>query len=301
MDVLRVGVIGLGRVSEFYLDALRASPRCELAAVCDTDSEAMARFVAAGMAAYDDPDALLADPRIDAVVVDTPVTTHADITAAALSAGKHACCEKPLALSRQRAAELHALAASEGRALLTSFHRRYNRNLPAPGSVRSAAIAEVEVLYQERIEEHVGAGTWHLAEAQAGGGVIVDNGPNAFAIVCHLFDGLVPTSVDVERSGNDVDVSAVLYGVLGDATDVRMVLDWAFEGERKELVLHRHDGVEERYDMLAGFPAFKSSLRHEYAGLFDHFADLAEAGEADTLGYECTAWLEDVLTLTRGR
>lgn len=296
--MLRVGVIGLGRVSEFYVDALRAAGRCRLSAVCDTDSSALAPFASEGVPSHDDVDALLRDASIDAVVVDTPVPTHADITSAALEAGKHVCCEKPLALTRTRAAELQEQASDAGLALLTAFHRRYNRNLPAPGSVEPHEVAEVEVHYLERIEEHVGRGTWHLAEAEAGGGVIVDNGPNAFAVVRHLFGEVVPTHVDVQRSDGGVDVSAVVHGTVERETGVRIELDWAFDGERKDIVVRRRSGAEDRFDMLEGFAAFKSSLAHEYAALLDHFADLAEAGEADTLGYECTAWLEDVLTLS---
>jgi len=127
--------------------------------------------------------------------------------------------------------------------------------------------------------------------------VIVDNGPNSFAVVRHLFGSVTATGAQVERSPEGVDVSAVVRGRLDGGTEVVLRLDWAYDGERKDVVVRHEGGAETRFDMLAGFAAFKSSLQHEYEALLDHFADLIEAGGRDSMGLDCSAWLEEVLTL----
>jgi predicted dehydrogenase len=248
-----------------------------------------------GVAAYSSVDGLLEDDRVEAVVVDTPVATHVPLALAALRSGRHVCCEKPLALSRAEAGELNALARDRGVALFTAFHRRYNRNLPKPGTLPSDEPELVEVRYLERIEEHAGDLAAYAAPAEDGGGCIVDNGSNAVDVVHHLFG---PASVDealVERSSSGVDMRATVRGRLRGGAEVVIHLDWAFDGELKDLRVRWPDQHEVYADMLEGFPGFKSSLEHEYAGVLDAFAAQIASGAEDHLGSAATAWLEDVL------
>ena len=295
--VRSIGIIGLGGVSSFFADAIRAAPDLALAAVCDIDRRRLERWRdATGVATYANPSALLADTDIDAVIVCTPVGTHLELAERALRAGKHVCCEKPLALTREEARKALRVAESLGLTLFTAFHRRYNANLPASGSLSLADVREVEVRYLERIEEHSAGEAWYATGARDGGGAIVDNGPNAFDVLRHLFGEVSVSHVDVRRSSRGVDMAAEIVGGVADGTPARIRLDWAYDGEVKDLVLYRRDGTISRYDMLAGFTTFKSSLPHEYDGVLAEFGRLASSGQPDPFGYTCTAWLEDVLT-----
>lgn len=76
--------------------------------------------------AYDSLDDLLADPGIDVIHVCTPNTTHAGIARAALDAGKHVVCEKPLATAARDAAELTELAADRGLVAAVPFVYRFH-------------------------------------------------------------------------------------------------------------------------------------------------------------------------------
>lgn len=296
-SVFSVGIIGLGAISPWYVEAIQRAPSFILAAVCDIDEGRTLPFRESdNVRLYGSAAALLEDGGVDAVVLDTPVATHVDLSRAALSAGKHVCCEKPLALTRSDASELFALAESLQLTLFTAFHRRYNHNLPSPGSLPVEELVAVEARYLEKIAEHTDGLGWYSTPAAAGGGCIVDNGPNAFDVVRHLFGEMTVEDVVVGRSPAGVDLNAVVRGRIGTGAEASIVLDWDFDGECKDLTAHMQDGTEIHVDLLAGFPAFKSSLQHEYVGVLDEFAQLVSSGQSDTSGYAATAWLEDVLT-----
>src|SRR5258708_21745066 len=98
--VLRIAVIGLGRMGHFYAQTLATlGPRVELFAVADPDPRARAVVQAElGLTrAFANPGAVLALPEVDAVVVATPTSTHAEVVIAAAKAGsiKAIFSEKP--------------------------------------------------------------------------------------------------------------------------------------------------------------------------------------------------------------
>jgi predicted dehydrogenase len=296
--MLRLGIIGLGGVSRFYVEAAdRARDDIELIAVCDRDPARLAPFTdRTALTAHTSADELLADGSVDAVVLDTPVATHVDLARAALRAGAHVCCEKPLALSVVEARDLAELAEEEKRVLFTAFHRRYNRNLPRPGSLDTHGLRSVELRYLEQIEEHTdGDGGWYATPAAEGGGCIVDNGPNAVDVVRHLFGEVTVDGVDVERSPAGVDMNAEVRGTLAGGAEAVIRLDWSYEGEVKDLRVRWTNGRELHADMLAGFPEFKSSLDHEYDGVLADFAARVASGAGDPEGMAATVWLERAL------
>jgi predicted dehydrogenase len=114
VGALRIGIVGVGKISEQYFDSFPRLPGLELIAVADLDLD-RAREVAQqqGVEALT-VDALLADDRIDAVLNLTIPAAHAEIALRALAAGKHVYGEKPLALSPAEAEPVLALARERG-------------------------------------------------------------------------------------------------------------------------------------------------------------------------------------------
>lgn len=105
---IKIGIIGCGGIAnQKHLPALRnQSHRAELVAFCDLIPEraekAAAEYGVPGAKIYTDYHDLLSDPAIQVVHVLTPNVSHCEISVAALEAGKHVMCEKPMAATVER-------------------------------------------------------------------------------------------------------------------------------------------------------------------------------------------------------
>ena len=144
MDTVRWGIlstaeIGVGSV----IPAIQGAARCEVAALASRDgrrAEAAAGRLGIPRA-FGSYDELLADPDIDAVYNPLPNHLHAPLTIAALEAGKHVLCEKPIALSSAEAREMAAAGERTGRVLVEAFMYRLHpawvtaRDLVAAGRI----------------------------------------------------------------------------------------------------------------------------------------------------------------------
>ncbi|WIX92307.1 Gfo/Idh/MocA family oxidoreductase [Amycolatopsis sp. DG1A-15b] len=278
--MIRLGVVGLGVISRFYLAAIDRLAGFALAAVCDPRPEAR---VGHAVPAFSGHRAMLAAGLVDAVVVTAPNDAHAAICRDAIEAGLPVCVEKPLDIDLTRGRELAATARARDVALFTAFHRRYNDNVLALlAEVDGRPLESVTVRYFERIEEHVGTDRWYLDAARSGGGCVADNGPNALD-VARLFAG--PLRLCEARVGRDaagIDRHAVLTA--RGTAPVRVELDWSYPGEVKDVTARLADGRELRADMLAGHDGFKGSLWHEYEGVLRDFARAVAAGGASADG-----------------
>ncbi len=150
----RVGVAGLGYWGPNIARNLDALEGCELAWCCDADEAARARY----SAVY--PDArfsaefgdMLADDDLDAVVITTPVPTHAELAARALEAGKHVFVEKPLAQDATSAERLVELADERGRVLMVGHLLCYHPGVRQLADlIANGDLGEVYYLYSQRL------------------------------------------------------------------------------------------------------------------------------------------------------
>jgi len=125
---VRVGVVGLGYWGPNLARNFAAIPGCELAWLCDESEPAREKLARAfpgtrTTAALED---LLGDDELDAVVLATPVPTHADLACAVARAGKHCFVEKPLATNAPDAERAVAAAAEAGRILMVGHLLEYH-------------------------------------------------------------------------------------------------------------------------------------------------------------------------------
>jgi myo-inositol 2-dehydrogenase/D-chiro-inositol 1-dehydrogenase len=183
--MVRVGVVGAGYIAESHAGGYAADPRAELAYVVDPAAEKAAAFADRhGARRLADLDALLASD-VDAVSICTPSPTHADLAVAALAAGKHVLCEKPVARTLADAERIvEAGRRSPGLLMIGHVSRFEPDHRAARDAVLLGRIGEVRMMSQSLVGERP---TWSehdwLADPDQSGGPLVD-------LAIHSFDYL---------------------------------------------------------------------------------------------------------------
>lgn len=176
--MLGVGIIGCGYAAQrLHLPALRSLPATRVVAIADTDPERL-RLVAGRFAIarrYQDHEALLRDPEVDAVAVCVPPRAHAAIVLAALDAEKHVLVEKPLCLDLDEADLLVERAARTSVTAMVGFNLRFHRHVHAARqAIAQGLIGPIELvrsLWTSRVEQHAGLLEWRR-HRELGGGVL---------------------------------------------------------------------------------------------------------------------------------
>jgi predicted dehydrogenase len=124
-DKLRWGMLGAGMIAKKFARGISESRTGRLVAVSSRRSATSELFAAEHSApTHGEPEALLADPEVQVVYISTPHPFHAEWAIKAAEAGKHALCEKPLAMNHAEAAEVVAAARSNGVFLMETFMYR---------------------------------------------------------------------------------------------------------------------------------------------------------------------------------
>ncbi|MCZ4519337.1 Gfo/Idh/MocA family oxidoreductase [Rhodococcus ruber] len=182
------GLVGASTIArEFMIDAIRSQPGSDVAILVSSDRERGERFAASfGIPRVTTSlDDLLEDDLVDAVYISTTNQHHASQAIAAIRAGKHVLCEKPLAMSLSDARSMVDTANKEDVVLGTNHHLRGAatiqsiRNLVADGAIGTPLYAGVTHV----CELPSNLRGWRLEDPSAGGGV-------AFDLVAHDADTL---------------------------------------------------------------------------------------------------------------
>jgi predicted dehydrogenase len=149
-----VAVIGLGYWGPNLARNFDAIPGCDLRWCCDGDPAVRARLEPTFRSARftDSLDEVLADPTLDAVVLATPVSTHADLAVKVLEAGKHCFVEKPLAQSVADAERVVAAAAAHDRIVMVGHLLEYH---PGVRKLKQLAddgeLGQIHYIYSNRL------------------------------------------------------------------------------------------------------------------------------------------------------
>jgi len=211
-----LGLVGCGRFGTFCLAAATDLPGAITVAVTDVEPDrAVSVARAHGARAIRDFDALLADPEVDLVIIATPPVTHGPMARAAVEAGKHVFCEKPLATDL--AAARAAIEASErlGRWLTVDYVMRWNplywlirRLQDLRGANGGALVGPLQRFALENLagDEQLPAGHWFW-DRRVSGGIFVEHGVHFFDAAAWLFGSqpLIVQALQVERAAGPID------------------------------------------------------------------------------------------------
>lgn len=185
-----ISIIGGGGIAQaVHIPAYRDIPQAEVVAVADpveaTRESVRAQF---GVALYADYHEMLARDDIHAVSVTTPNFLHAPATIAALNAGKHVLCEKPLALNAKEGAKMVAAAQKNKRKLMCGYNHRFRpgvqmlKKFAESGSFGEMYYARAQALRRRGIP---GWGDF-IHKEKSGGGPLIDIGVHILDSTLHI-------------------------------------------------------------------------------------------------------------------
>src|SRR5262245_37718368 len=217
---LKVALVGVGAAAQInHLPALQRLEDVELVALCDRDPEKTSRVAQKfGVpTAYSRFEELLAHDGLDAVDITTPNYLHAPMAMAALEAGKHVLCERPLARNGAEAATMAKAAKAADRMLMCAVQHRFRpdaqllRKFVDKGDLGEIFLAKGGWLRQKTEWD---SDEWRAQRRESGGGVVLDLGFQMLDLALWVLGGAKVDSVtaSVHRSRKDaVEDSATAF------------------------------------------------------------------------------------------
>lgn len=196
---VRVGVVGAG-IGSLHIQGYQRHPQAEVVAVCDIDEE-RAQQVAQEYGVhhvFSDYQQMLEKVELDAVSVCTPNALHAPVAIAAMEAGCHILCEKPLAHTLQDAERIQQTVHKTGVLFMMGMNNRFRgdsqtlkRHIDA-GDLGEVYYAKCGWLRRSGIP---GFGGWFTTKALSGGGPLIDIGVHVLDLTWWLMGCPKPVSV----------------------------------------------------------------------------------------------------------
>ena len=233
MEKVRVGVIGTGGISSLHLDAYAANPEVEIVALCDINEERVRRCgekygVADVFTDYHD---MLRMEGLDAVSVCTWNSVHAPAAIAALKAGKHVLCEKPMAMNAQEAEEMERTAKACGKLLMIGFVRRFGNDASVLADfIDGGMMGDIYYAKASYLRRAGCPGGWFGDRSRSGGGPLIDLGVHVIDFVRYFMGrprAVAVSGVAFHRLGDRSGVKSVKGYVAPDSSDIFNVEDMA--------------------------------------------------------------------------
>ena len=251
---LKIAVVGVGAMGSGHAGAVRATRGTELTALCDIDERALTagskRHNVVDL--YTDHREMIAEADIDAVLIAAPNCLHAPITIAALNAGKHVLCEKPMAMSLREAKAMVAVAKKarrRGKVLQVAVCLRQQPDaLAIRKLVESGKLGNIYHIRAVMIRRRgiPGLGGWFTTMAESGGGPVMDLGVHWLDMAMHLSGNWQPTTV-----------SGATHAKFGPAMK-DYLFDYMWAGPPK------YNGTFDVEDYTAGFIRFRNGMSLTY-------------------------------------
>ncbi|WP_059105491.1 Gfo/Idh/MocA family protein [Shouchella shacheensis] len=218
---LKVAIIGCGGIANGkQMPSLSNVQEVEMVAFCDIIEEkaerAKSTFGTENARIYTDFTELLKDESIDVVHVCTPNKSHSTISIAALEAGKHVLCEKPMAKSATEARKMVEAAKRTGKKLTIGYDNRYrNDSLYMKEVCKSGELGEIYYAKAHAVRRRA-VPTWgvFLNEEEQGGGPLIDIGTHALDLTLWMMDNYKVKSVvgNVYHKLSDNENAANAFG-----------------------------------------------------------------------------------------
>lgn len=195
---IKVGIIGVGSISNEHIKAYINNQNVELCAFCDINEmqlEDMGEKYGITKL-YTDMEEMFKGEELDAVSVCTWNSAHAKCSIAALNAGLHVMCEKPMAVSAEEAKAMEMAAEKNGKLLMIGFVRRFGNDCAILKDFMNidyfGDIYYSKATYLRRMGN---PGGWFGDKSRSGGGPLIDLGVHVIDFVRYVMGNPKPVSV----------------------------------------------------------------------------------------------------------
>ena len=246
------GIIGCGMISNFHSKALADIRGAKLSACFDVFPGAAERLAkATGCRAYNDLDAMLADPEVDIVTICTPSGAHLEPAVAAAKAGKHVIVEKPLEVTLRRCDQIIDACRRAGVVLATIFPSRFHESAQLikkaidSGRFGRLTIGDAYVKWF-RTQEYYDSGDWRGTWKLDGGGALMNQAIHSVDLLAWLMGSVEEISARTATLAHqrieveDVAMATLRFG--NGALGVIEATTAAYPGSLKRIEIHGSDG-----------------------------------------------------------
>jgi predicted dehydrogenase len=237
--MIRLAIVGLGKMGLSHLAIARAHPEVALVAACDASgylTDVLARY--GNLNCYTDFERLLDETSLDSILIATPSKLHARMVEAALKRGLHVFCEKPFVLDVADGERLIELAERQELVTQVGYHYRFvGAFREAERVVRSGALGSIHHVRVEAYGPVVlrpKGGTWRSAKNE-GGGALYDYACHALDLVNFVVGAPDAVSGAVRHGVFSKDVEDEVYCTLhyANGTSGQLCVNWSDESLRK--------------------------------------------------------------------
>lgn len=200
-DIIKIGVIGTGSISNFHMIGYNAIPdKAKVVACCDLNLERAKEWAKKygidESQVYGSYDEMLAKADIDAVSVTAWNNAHAPASIAAMKAGKHVLCEKPLALNSELGLEMQKVSKETGKLLMVGFVRRFGQNVRIFNNfLNNDRIGQINYIKTSCIRRVGNPCGWFSDKKRSGGGPLIDVGVHMIDLSRFLMGNPKPVAV----------------------------------------------------------------------------------------------------------
>ncbi|GGF12831.1 Gfo/Idh/MocA family protein [Subtercola lobariae] len=237
--MIRIGMVGLGKMGLSHYSMVNAHPDVEVVAVCDSSAYLLGllnRYT--GVETFNDMSKMLAQSNLDAVIISTPSVLHAQMVKTALEAGVNVFCEKPFSLNPSTSRDLTELARSKKLVTQVGYHYRFvGAFKEVKRLLDSGAIGKVSHILAEAYGPVVlkpKGSTWRSKKSE-GGGSLYDYAAHPIDLV-NWYLG-VPSEVRGTILGQvfsrETDDEVFSTMVWPDETTAQLSVSWSDPSQRK--------------------------------------------------------------------
>ena len=306
-----IGIIGCGKIAQVrHIPEYADHKDAKLLGFYDINLD-RAKGLAEqyGGTAYETVEALLADPEIDAVSVCAANFAHAELTIAALRAGKHVLCEKPMAISLSECEAMVAEAEKAGKYLMIGHNQRLAKaHAMARSLIESDLIGDIVTFRTtfghggpETWSVDPGKNTWFFDKSKAAMGAMADLGIHKTDLIQFLTgQRVVRTTAKVttldkrDANGNliGVDDNAFCIYEMSGGTVGTMTASWTYYGpEDNSTVLYGTKGIMRIYDD----PAYAIQVHLSDGGKIYYDVEAIQTNDNQTKSGVIDLWMESLV------